>query len=249
MASISPVTGTRTTPIDNYTFIRGGTATFHIIMTSNGNPTTVDTLTTPTLQILQPVFMQGGNNPQIIATISGALTSGQNFEYEFNWNVPVDIQPLDEYIAVYSGIIGGIGYTFADEFFRITAGSGQVGVNIPSYATLNDLRMMKWGIDDYSPDALKNDLNARNQLFEYHLKNATTKLKEELSLHRSRLNTENYKLFTVYYAIYTILLASRGENGSSVSDQNLQFYKGEANKILEQEKRRSLFQGISLGRG
>jgi hypothetical protein len=249
MAVISPVTGTRITPIDGYQFIRGSTATFHITFTSDGRPVNVDTATSPTLQILQPTFLTGGSAPTVVTLISGALTAGQNFEYEFTWDVPINSVPLDNYVAVYSGIVGGTSYIFQDEYFTITAQSGQVGAAVPSYATLNDLRMMRWNIDDYAPDALRSDLTARNQLFQYHLTNATNKLREELNLHRSRLNTENYKLFTIYYAVYTILLASRGENGSSVSDQNLTFWRSEANKILEQEKRRSLFQGLPISRG
>jgi hypothetical protein len=56
-------------------------------------------------------------------------------------------------------------------------------------------------------------------------------------------------LFCVYYTVWTILLASRGEDGSSVSSENINFWRSEWERILAQEKREGVFQGIPVGRG
>lgn len=99
------------------------------------------------------------------------------------------------------------------------------------------------------PPSTRADVNARNNIIEDHLKDASNRLREELNMSKARGNSENYRLFCIYYAIYTILLAARGEDGSSVSDQNILFWRGEADRILAQEKRKSVMQGVPLGRG
>ena len=250
-AVVSPIAGTRIEPIDTYKFVRGTTATFKTTFLNNGAPTKVDVATVPVATVLEPMFLNksGSAVPIVLATINGSLVAGQEFEYEFLWNIPVSMVPLDEYVISYRGTVGSTLYFFGDEYFTIVAGAGSIGMKTTSYATVSDLRMAKFNIDDYAPEVTRKDVTARNNLFEYHLRNATTKLREELNLHRSRSNTENYKLFCVYYAIYTILLASRGEDGNSVSDQNLSFWKAEWRAILDQEKRRSVFQGLPMGRG
>jgi len=250
-AVVSPITGTRIEPIDSYQFVRGTTATFKTIFLNNNMPTNVDTATSPTAYILEPMFLNksGSPSPVILATLTGTLVPGQQFEYQFEWNVPADAMPLDEYVISYSGILGGTTYSFGDEYFTIISGPSQLGIKYPTYATVSDIRMMKFNIDDFMPPTTRQDLTARNNLIEFHLRNATTKLREELNLHRARGNTENYRLFCIYYAIWSILLAARSEDGSSVSDQNLNFWRSEANRILEQEKRKSVAQGIPLGRG
>lgn len=250
-AVVSPITGTRIEPIDSYKFVRGTSATFKVMFMQNGRPTKVDTLTIPQAVVLAPLFLASTTSPlpTPLATLTGSLVPGQEFEYEFVWNIPTGMTPLDEYVITYSGIVGGTTYQFGDEYFSILAGVGQIGLNSPSYATISDVRMQKFNLDDYLPPTTRNDLTARNNIIEFHLRNATSKLREELNLHRSRGNTENYRLFCIYYTIYTILLAARGDDGSSVSDQNLEFWRGEANRILAQEKRRSVAQGVPLGRG
>lgn len=250
-AVISPVTGTRVEPIDTYQFVRGTTATFKAIFMNNGIPVTVDNLTVPQAFILEPMFLNksGSTNPNVIATINGTLVPNQQFEYQFVWNVPANMAPLDEYIVSYKGTLGSGLYSFGDEYFTILSSAGQIGIKTISYATISDVRMMKFNIDDYLPETIRKDLTARNNIIEFHLRNAATKLREELSLHRARGNTENYKLFCIYYTVWSIMLASRGEDGSSVSDQNLTYWRTEWSKILDQEKRRSLFQGMPMGRG
>lgn len=246
----SPTAGTRVEPIDSYKFIRGTTATFKTTFLSDGKPTTVDVGTFPIARVLEPMFLNksGSTTPIILATLQGSLVSGQQYEYEFVWEIPANFTQLDEYVVSYSGTVGGVTFNFGDEYFTVLSGPGQIGLKTTGYATISDIRMMKFNIDSYLPNSISNDLNARNAIIEFHLNNATTKLREELNLHRARGNTENYRLFCIYYTVWSILLASRGEDGSSVSDQNIQFWRSEWNRVLDHEKRRSAFQGISFGR-
>lgn len=250
-AVISPITGTRIEPKDSYVFVKGTTATFKTIFTSDGLPITVDTLTTPTADILEPRFLSqnGSPVPTIIATVPGTLVPGQQYEYQFVWDIPAGTTPLDEYIISYKGYYGSLLLNFGDEFFTVGWSSGQVGMKTPSYATVADIRNKKFNIDDYLPVVIKNDVNARNNLIESHLRDAASRLREELNINKQRGNTENYRLFCVYYSIFTIMLASRGEDGSSISDQNLLFWRTEWERILGQLKRQSVLQGIPMGRG
>lgn len=248
---ISSVAGTRIEPKDSYVFVRGTTATFKIIFTNNGVPTKVDAGTFPQVKILEPNFLDGGNTPvpTVAASINGVLVPGQEFEYMFEWEIPGHAVPLENYIVSYQAMIAGQVYNFGDEYFTIAAYAGQVGVKTPAYATVDDVRKKKFNIDDYLPEMFKKDLNSRNALIESHLHDASIKLREELNLFKARSNSNNYRLFTIFYAIYSILLAARGEDGSAVSDQNIMFWKSEWMAILAQEKRESSFQSLPLGRG
>lgn len=248
---ISPIAGTRIEPVDSYLFVRGTAATFKIVFLSDDKPTKVDVGTQPEIKIYAPRFLlaSGGTAPELIATISGTLVAGQQYEYEFVWNIPVNTVPLDEYIVSYFGQLGGVTYNFGDEYFTVTANSGVVNIKKTAFATVDDIRKKKFNIDDYLPAHLRSDLVARNRLIESHLVDATNRLREELNLAKTRGNTENYRLFTIFYTIWSLLLASRGEDGSSVSDSNLNYYRTEWERILAQEKRESVLQGIPLGRG
>lgn len=248
---ISSVTGTRTEPIDSLSFTRGTTATFKMIFTADGVPVKVDTGTVPTIRIYAPAVLSksGSPVPDLIAEIDGALTVGQEFEYSFDWQVPTDQTPIDNYIVSYHGTVGAMSLNFGDEYFTISGAVGPIGIKAPAYATITDVRLTKNNIDDYIPKALRKDLTSRNDYIQAQLMRATNRLREELSLAKARGNSENYRLFTVFYTVWLILLAARGEDGSSVSDQNLLFWKNEWKAILNQEKRESVFQGIPVGRG
>lgn len=249
-AVISPTAGTRIEPMDGYKFVRGTTATFKTVFLSDDAPTKVDTLTVPKAFILEPMFLNKGSAvPTIIAELTGSLVAGQEFEYQFSWDVPASQQPLDEYIISYSGTLGGNTYAFGDEYFTIVGHAGAIGMKIPSYATIADVRMMKFNIDSFLPQTVAKDLTGRNNIIEFHLRNASVKLREELGMHKQRGMSDNYRLFCIYHTIYSILLSSRGEDGSSVSDQNLSFWKAEWQAVLAQEKRQSVAQGVPLGRG
>lgn len=249
---ISSVAGTRTEPKDGYSFVRGTTATFKIIFENEGRPTTVDAGTVPEIRILAPKFLGHASNmpvPEVIASVQGSLTPGQEFEYSFTWNVPTNATALDEYIVSYQAIIGGQQFNFGDEFFRITAYAGMINTKTPSYATVDDVRKKKFNIDSYLPEMFRKDLDTRNKIIEDHLQDATIRLREELALHKARGMSENYRLFCVYYTVWSIMLAARGEDGASVSDQNLNFWRSEWERILSQEKREGVMQGVPLGRG
>lgn len=248
---ISSVAGTRTEPKDSYMFVRGTTATFKITFLNNDRPVQVDTNTTPNAKILAPAFLNSGNTPvpEIIATLDGSLSPGQDFEYQFTWDIPVTLTPIDNFIISYQGLLGGQQFNFGDEFFTVVPGAGMINIQTPMFATVDDVRMKKFNIDTFMPEQIRADLTARNSLIENHLRDAADRLREELNLNQTRGMSANYRLFCVYYTIYTILLASRGEDGSSVSDNNINFWKGEAERILAQEKRKGVMQGVPMGRG
>jgi len=249
---ISSVTGTRTEPIDSLSFTRSTTATFKMIFTAGGVPTKVDTNTKPIIRIFKPVFLNTNDAPapqQIGPDIEGELVAGQDFEYAFDFDIASDFTPLDNYIVSYHGTVASLFQNFGDEFFTVNALLGPVGIKAPAYATVSDIRLTKSNIDDYIPKALRKDLTSRNDYIEAHLRRATNRLREELSIAKQRGNSENYRLFAAFYTVWTILLSARGEDGSSVSDQNLLFWRAEWERILAQEKRESVFQGIPIGRG
>ena len=205
----------------------------------------------PPFVILQPKFLNDSSSPVpvVLASLIGSLVAGQQFEYQFVWNAPVSLVPIEDYIITYEGVLGGQTISFGDEYFAIGAAAGQVGVRAPGYATVSDVRKKKFNIDDYLPPSTRNDLTARNNIIEDHLRDAAFRLREELNLFKSRSNSENYRLFCIYYSIYTILLSAKGEDGSSIADQNIIFWRTEADRILAQEKRESVLQGVPLGRG
>lgn len=248
---ISSVAGTRVEPKDSYTFVRGTTATFKTTFLNNGAPTKVDTLTIPQAKILLPNFLNqsGAPVPQVLATIDGVLVPGQEFEYQFEWAIPDSLTPIDDYIVSYNGVLGGNNYNFGDEYFTITSHAGMIGTQSTMYATVDDVRKKKFNIDTYLPEQFRKDLLTRNQLIEEHLRDANQRLVEELNLTQARGFTINYRLFCVYYSIWSIMLAARGEDGSSVSSENLQFWRAEWERILAVEKRRGVMQGIPMGRG
>lgn len=248
---ISSVAGTRSEPKDGYSFIRGSTNFFKIIFTNEGRPTQVDTATVPVARIYRPPFLSASSSPvpELVASIDGVLTPGQEFEYRFEWAIPANLAPSDEYIVSYIGQVAGQTVNVGDEYFSVSSTTGMVGTKTPSYATVDDVRKKKFNIDDYLPEVFKKDLDSRSKLIEDHLNDAAVRLREELALHKQRGFSENYRLFCIYYTVWSILLASRGEDGSSVSDQNINFWRSEWERILSQEKRQSVFQGIPVGRG
>lgn len=247
---ISSTAGTRVEPKDGYRFVRGTTATFKTIFTNEGIPTKVDTGTVPQALILAPRFLDDGSPvPNQIAVIDGTLVPGQEFEYQFEWDIPSNQIPIDNYIISYVGVLGAQSINFGDEFFEVMPHAGSVGTKQPAYASVDDVRKYKFNIDTYLPEVFRKDLDSRNQLIEEHLQNATTKLREELNLHQARGMSENYRMFAIYYTIWSVMLAARGEDGSSVSQSNLDTWRGEWERILAQEKRQGVFQGVPVGRG
>ena len=248
--TISTVSGTRTDPLDSYRFLRGTTATFKTTFYNDGRPTKVNTNTNPVAHIFAPSFLnRAGSGPALVTTIQGELVAGQEYEYKFDWDIPGNIEPINNYVIRYEAQIGPVSNVFGDEFFEVQSELGQISLKSPGYATIDDIRQKKFNIDDYLPVAVKKDLESRNYIIQSHIDDATSKLREEMSLFKQRGNTENYRLFTIYYTVWSIMLAARGEDGSSVSDRNLSFWQREWQRILAQEKREGVFQGIPMGRG
>lgn len=245
---ISSVAGTRTEPTDGYTFIKGTQATFKIMFLNEGVPVKVDTGSAQAL-IFSPLTDPSNLSPKLLATLPGDFVVGQEFEYGFNWDIPNTVVPLDNYIISYTAKLNGQEINFGDEYFTVTAFAGSVGIKSPSYATVDDVRKHKFNIDSFLPEDFRKDLTTRNQLIEEHLQNATIRLREELNLHKARGMSENYRMFAIYYTIWSILLAARGEDGSSVSQDNLVQWRAEWERILAQEKREGVFQGLPIGRG
>ena len=247
---ISSTAGTRVAPMDSYKFLRGTTATFKTTFYSDAKPITVNVGTKPVITILQPSFLnKAGSGPNMVAQIEGELVPGQEYEYKFDWDVPPTIEPLNNFVVRYQAHIGPINNIFGDEFFEIVSELGQITIKTAGYATIDDVRRKKFNIDDYMPVTIKKDVQARNDMIQAHIDDATSKLREEMPLFKQRGYTENYRLFVVYYTIWSILLAARGEDGSSVSDRNINLWRGEWKQILNQEKRKGGIQGIPLGRG
>jgi hypothetical protein len=249
-AVVSPNAGTRTEPVDSYTFMRGTTATFKTTFTSDGVPVVMDTATVPIAKILEPTFISSGSPiPTVLASLNGSLVPGQQFEYQFTWDIPATQVPLDQYIISYQGTFGGNQNNFGDEFFTITAISGMLGMKYATYATVDDVRAHKFNIDSYLPESAKTVVD-RNTIIEKHLRVATQRLREEMSLFQARGTTENNRLFCVFYTIWSILLSARGEDGSSVSSENLNEWRSEWGRILAEVKRKgSVGQGVPLARG
>jgi hypothetical protein len=245
---ISSVAGTRTEPTDGYSFVKGTVATFKIIFENDGQPVKVDA-GSARARILSPFDEVNNLTPQVLATLVGDFVPGQEFEYKFEWNIPVSVVAIDNYIISYGALLNGQEIHFGDEYFTVKGFAGSVGIKTPAYATVDDVRKHKFNIDSFLPEELAKSLTDRNQLIQEHLRNATSRLREELNLSKARGMSENYRLFTIYYTIWSIMLAARGEDGSSVSQENLQTWRAEWERILAQEKREGVFQGIPVGRG
>jgi hypothetical protein len=242
--------GSRTEPKDSYRFLRGTTANFRFTITSGNMPVDCDAGTVPIANILQPAFLNTQTPVQgIIANLMGSKVPGTQFEYEFNWVVPTNLPPDDLYVIQYKAFLGAVEYVVGDEFFTISVTPETIGTFDYGYCTVQDVRLMKANIDSYLPQTLANNLDARNEIIQFHIKNGTDRLREELNLAQARGFSANYRLFAIYYAVWSIMNSAYGEDGSSVSIERLDHFQGLWTKILEQEKRKGIGMGIPYGRG
>jgi len=248
--SIDSRTGTRTEPKDSYRFLRGTTATFKRTATSGNNPIDVDAGTVMIAQILQPSFLNTAAPTQgIIANLMGIKVAGTVGEYQFNWVVPTNLPPDDLYVIQYKGFLSGVEYVFGDEFFTISVTPETIGTLENGYCTVQDVRLMKNNIDSYFPQSIASDIGKRNEIIQFHIRNATDKLREELNLAQARGFSANYRLFTIYHTIWSLLNNAYGEDGSAVSIERLDHYEKLWQKILDKEIRKGIGQGIPYGRG
>lgn len=250
MGTVDSRTGTRIEPKDSYKFVRGVTATFKMMATSGNKPIDVDAGTSMTAQILQPAFLNTQTPAQgIIANLIGSKVPGTLFEYQFNWVVPTNLPPDDLYVIQYKGFLSGVEYVFGDEFFTISVTPETLGTYDYGYCTIQDIRLTKTNIDSYFPQSLANDIERRNDAIQFQIKVATDKLREELNLAQARGFSANYRLFAIYFVIWSILNNAYGEDGSAVSIERLDHYEKLWKDILAQEKRKGIGMGIPYGRG
>lgn len=242
--------GTRTEPKDSYKFIRGTTGTFKMTATSGNKPIDVDAGTVMTAQILQPAFLNTQSPAQgIIANLIGSKVSGTQFEYQFNWVIPTNLPPDDLYVIQYKGFLSGVEYVLGDEFFTISVTPETIGTYDYGYCTVQDVRLTKTNIDSYFPQALADSIDKRNEAIQFHIKMGTDKIREELNLAQARGFSANYRLFAIYFTIWSILNNAYGEDGSAVSLERLDHYEKLWKDILAQEKRKGIGMGIPYGRG
>jgi hypothetical protein len=186
--------------------------------------------------------------------------------YRITWNVPTNAPPAsgsfqlypgDEYMASYkanfTGLLGAGPQQlrqFDTEFFTIQTIDGPVYGRFPAYATIDDLRKTFFNIDAYLPESLDaTDVEGRNAILQYHLERASDKLREEMNLAQVRAMSADRQEYVAARSIYTLFLASRGQKGSSISEEMVNAWKERAEYILAQIKREGIAQGIPLGRG
>jgi hypothetical protein len=187
-------------------------------------------------------------------------------KYRGTWTIPskapsavggFDLFPSDEYVVRYKANFLGLLEAapddlqeFDSELFSLTTIDGPIAGNFPPYATVEDLRLTFFEIDAYLPESIpKADVEQRNAVLQRHLQWASDKLREELNLSQLRAMSSDRNEYVVTRASYTLLMASRGQNSSAISDKLLDQWKDRAEYILAQLKREGVAQGIPLGRG
>lgn len=234
--------GTRIEPKDSYIFIANSNAIFKATFTDTDKPIQVDTGTVPMATIYQ--------NGNVVETVGGELVNGQLYEYQFTWAVPADINLRSTTFSVmYTGFLGGVEYVWGQEFFRIQAGPSNVKLKVQAYATVDELRQDKFNIDSYLPETLSKDKSARDHLLHQQLVSASKWLNGQLNLRdfHSSYN-DNFNQFVRYYAIWSILGQSLGEEGSAVSERSLSFWENKWKAVLKQIKMHSQLSNIPAGR-
>jgi len=243
---------TRTEPKDNLYGIMGGTITFGVICKAGGR--IIDPASQKVyLDLYYPAYLTNGTLTSIETDIE--MTRQGTGQYDYEWTVPDSMTISDEYIAIYKANFGGIitgevdaTVAFDDELFTIGQTSSPVMGVYPPYATVADIRMLQFNIDSYLPDTYANNTTQRDAILYHHLERASDKLREEINLLQNRSNSSDRREYVCARAIFTIMLASRGQSGSAVTKELLDFWHDRAEEILAQLKREGLGQGTSFGR-
>jgi len=234
--------GSRIEPKDSYKFVAGSKAIFKATFTDTDKPIQVDTGTAPKAAIYQDNIL--------VEQVTGALVLGQVYEYQFEWDIPADISTKGHtYQVLYSGFLGGTEYVWGNEYFEINLSPSNIKLKVQAYATVDELRMDKFNIDSYLPEDLSKDKAARDHLLHQQLVSASKWLNGQLNLRdfHSSYN-DNFNQFTRYYAIWSILGQSMGEEGSAVSDRSLRFWEEKWRAVLKQIKMHSQLSNIPAGR-
>lgn len=211
--------------------------------------------------IFMPSYLSDLGKFQLIETLE--MTRVGPARYRVTWNIPTEtnagttIRPGDDYVVSYKGNFMGLvdavpdNYIeFDNENFQLDWIDAPIHGRFPAYATVDDLRMTLFEIDAYLPEAIeKSDLDGRNKVLQYHLEQASDKLREELNMHQLRSNSADRREYVCARSIYTLLMAAKGQNSSAVANEFLDKWKERAEYILAQLKREGISQGIPLGRG
>lgn len=234
--------GTRIEPKDSYHFISGSKAIFKATFTDTDKPIQVDTGSVSRATIYQ--------NGVSLGSTDGALVEGQLYEYQFDWDIPAEIDLKSSTFSVaYTGILGGTEYNWGSEYFQISNKPVNIKLKVQAYATVDELRLDKFNIDSYLPESLSGDRASRDHLLQQHLVTSSKWLNGQLNLRdfHSSYN-DNFNLFTRYYSMWSILGQSMGEEGSAVSDRSLRFWEDKWKAVLKQIKMHSQFSNIPMGR-
>jgi len=255
----------RTAPKDDLSGVIGGSITFEVeVIMAGKRQDPKDNYVVA--DIYQPSYVsKTGVVSQIDQIVMTRVGQGK---YRGTWNcLPTitngfgqfQIYACDEYFVSYRGNFYGLLNATVDslvefdsELFSIRAIEGQIMGRFPAYATIEDLRLTFFNIDSYLPESIdKTNLDARNRFLQYHLERASDKLREELNFHQLHSNSSDRREYVATRAIYTIMMASRGQNGSAVATEMLKEWKDRFEDILAQLKRENISSSnsIPIGRG
>lgn len=254
----------RTTPIDQLVGVIGGSIDFEVtVMIGGRRQDPKDNQVTAT--IYSPPSVSPYSKMTEIETVT--MTRVGPAQYRVTWPIPLNaptivggftLFPSDDYTVSYKGNFQGLigsapsNYVeFASEFFTLKFIDGPIYGRFPPNATISDLRKSFFEIDAYLPEALstKEDVEARNEILQFHLQMASDKLNEELNMHQIRANSADRREYVISRAVYTILMGARGQHSSAISDKMLEFWEERAKYVLAQLKREGIAQGWPLGRG
>jgi hypothetical protein len=183
--------------------------------------------------------------------------------YRKTWDVPritsqgLTLHPSGDYVVSYKANFVGLILPppsnlieFDSEMFTLEYIDAPIYGRFPAYATIDDLRQTFFDVDAYLPESIdRTDVENRNKLLQYHLERACDKLREELNMHQVRSNSSDRKEYVASRAVFTILMAARGQNSSAISNELLKEWRERAEYILAQLKREGVAQGIPMGRG
>lgn len=254
----------RNIPKDNLKGVIGGSVTFEVTVMIGGRRQ--DPIgNAVTAQLFAPSYL--APNGQLTEIANLQMTRVGLGRYTVTWTIPENapasvggfaLFPSDQYLVSYKANFQGLvspspatnSTEFDSELFELTRLDGPVHGQFPPDATVEDLRMTFFEIDAYLPESIpKSDVEGRNKVLMFHLKRASDKLREELSLHQIRAHSQDRNEYVCARSVYTIIQAARGENASALSDKLVDQWDDRAEKILAQLKREGVAQGIPMGRG
>ncbi len=243
---------TRTTPKDRLWGLIGSTMEFEIEVTVAN-------------EVVDPV----DNVVYCYPTSSPAITGGSyetletitmirvsKGRYKGSWTVDSSLSPGDEYTAIYKANFHGLYESatsnlveFASEYFQLRNVPDTISGKMGKYTTVDELRKAFQNIDSFITDEHSTDINARNEFIYWHIGEAADILDEQLAMHQLRGNSADRKEFVRCYAIMSIIMSSKGQDGSATDDKNLDRWEKRFQRVADQMHAEGDFQGIPMGRG